>query len=126
MHFFDLSIQKNFTMGRRRLQFRVDAINAFNHPVFKFGRDSDNGEIFALPNEALISTADFNAWADFNRRPRAGTPEGDALRAQVDQIVLAGRMPGTAVLRPTSSGSPCPRAFIRPTRTSSTSRRPRG
>ena len=79
MHFFDLSIQKNFNLAsrQRRLQLRVDAINAFNHPVFKAGRDSDNGEIFALPAEGLLSTAQFNAWADFNGRPRAGTPAGD-------------------------------------------------
>ena len=50
--FFDVSLQKNFGIGgnaRRRFQVRVDAINVFNHPVFKFGRDADNGEIFALP-----------------------------------------------------------------------------
>jgi hypothetical protein len=101
--FLDLSIQKNFEMGRggkRRLQLRIDAINVLNHPVFKFGRDADNGEIFALPNEALLSTAEFNAWADFNRRPRAGTPAGDAARALADGIVLAGRVPGTTVVRP--------------------------
>jgi hypothetical protein len=112
--FFDLSVQKNFALGkdaRRRLQVRVDAINVLNHPVFKFGRDADNGEIFALPNEALISTADFNGWADFNGKPRAGTPEGDALRARVDQIVLAGRMPGTTVLQPAFFRIPVPQGF---------------
>lgn len=100
--FFDLSLQKNFSMGRkgqRRLQLRVDAINVFNHPIFRAGRDSDNGEIFALPAEGLLSTAQFNAWADFNGKPRAGTAEGDRLRSQADQVVLAGRLPGTQVLR---------------------------
>jgi hypothetical protein len=113
-HFFDLSVQKNFALGKdakRRFQVRVDAINVLNHPVFNFGRDADNGEIFALPNEALISTADFNAWADFNGKPRAGTPQGDALRALVDQIVLAGRMPGTTVLQPAFFMIPVPQGF---------------
>jgi Carboxypeptidase regulatory-like domain len=112
--FFDLSVQKNFAIGshgKRKLQLRVDAINALNHPVFKFGRDADNGEIFALPNEALISTADFNAWADFNQKPRAGTPAGDALRALADQIVLAGRVPGTTVLQPAFYSVPVPQGF---------------
>ena len=99
--FLDLSLQKNFEMGgKRRLQLRVDAINVLNHPVFKFGRDADNGEIFAFPNEALLTTAEYNAWADFNRRPRAGTPEGDALRGIADGIVVSGRLPGTTVLVP--------------------------
>jgi len=101
--FFDLSVQKNFavgTRGRQRLQLRVDMINAFNHPVFRFGRDSDNGEIFALPAEGLLNLAQFNAWAAFNGKPLAGTPAGDQLRALVDQIITGGRMPGTTVLRP--------------------------
>jgi hypothetical protein len=103
MHFLDLSIQKNFSLGasgRRRFQLRVDAINALNHPVFKFGRDSDNGEVFTIPAEGVLSTAQFNAWADFNNRPRAGTPEGNALRAIADQIVTSARLPGTQVLPP--------------------------
>jgi carboxypeptidase family protein len=102
-HFLDLSLQKNFALGRnrqRRLQLRVDAINALNHPVFKFGRDSDNGEIFALPAEGTLSTAQFNAWADFNGKPRIGTPQGDALKALSDQIITAARVPGTQVLPP--------------------------
>jgi hypothetical protein len=98
--FLDLSFQKNFGLGdrKRRLQLRVDFINALNHPVFKFGRDSDNGEIFAAPAEGVLTTAQFNAWADFNGRPRAGTVEGDQLRGLADQIVQNGRIPGTQVL----------------------------
>jgi carboxypeptidase family protein len=110
--FFDLSIQKNFGLGKtRRLQIRVDAINVFNHPVFKFGRDSDNGEIFALPAEGVLSTAQFNAWADFNNKPRAGTAEGDRLRALADQVVINGRMPGSQVLRPDFFHVPLPEGF---------------
>jgi hypothetical protein len=112
MQFLDLSIQKNFSLsGQRRFQLRVDAINALNHPVFKMGRDSDNGEIFALPAEGLLSLAQFNAWADFNNRPRAGTAAGDALRAQVDQIILSSRVPGTQVLPPDFFRVPLPEGF---------------
>jgi hypothetical protein len=113
-HTLDLSIQKNFSLGKegkRRLQLRVDAINVLNHPFFRFGRDSDNGEIFTTPNGGLISTADFNAWADFNRRPRAGTPAGDALRRLVDQIVIGNRIPGTLVLNPAFFSVPVPQGF---------------
>ena len=112
--FFDLSLQKNFGLGkdqRRRVQIRVDAINVFNHAVFKFGRDSDNGEIFALPAEGLLSTAQFNAWADFNGKPRAGTAEGDRLRALADQVVINGRVPGLQVLRADFYHVPVPEGF---------------
>jgi outer membrane receptor protein involved in Fe transport len=112
--FLDLSLQKNFSVGaagRRRLQLRVDAINVLNHPVFKFGRDSDNGEIFALPAEGLLTTAQFNAWADFNAKPRSGTPQGDALKAIVDQIVVGARLPGTTVLQSDFFHIPVPEGF---------------
>ena len=112
--FLDLSVQKNFAIGRngrRRFQLRVDAINALNHPVFKFGRDSDNGEIFALPAEGLLNTAQFNAWADFNQKPRAGTAEGDRLRALADQVVASGRLPGSLVLRRVFFRIPLPEGF---------------
>jgi hypothetical protein len=112
--FLDLSLQKNFVTGdggRRRFQIRVDAINVLNHPVFMFGRDADNGEIFALPAEGLLTTAQFNAWADFNGKPRAGTPAGDALRALADQIIISGRIPGTLTLQPDFFHIPVPEGF---------------
>ena len=111
--FFDLSIQKNFLFanGKRRLQLRVDAINLFNHAVFKAGRDSDNGEIFTLPAEGLLSTAQYNAWADFNGKPRAGTAEGDRLKALSDQIIVAGRLPNSQVLQADFFSIPVPEGF---------------
>ena len=40
----DFSIQKNFALGeRRRLQFRVDLVNAFNHPVFRVQPNNGGG-----------------------------------------------------------------------------------
>ncbi|MPZ19796.1 MAG: hypothetical protein GEV06_18040 [Luteitalea sp.] len=110
--FFDFSIQKNFGLGgNRRLQLRVDLINAFNHPVFKFGRDSDNGEVFTLPAEGLLTEEQFNAWADFNGQPQAGTPEGDRLRGRADEIITSGLVPGTEVLRPDFFSIPVPEGF---------------
>ncbi len=40
----DMSIQKNFKMGeKRRVQFRVDALNALNHPVFRTAANVGGG-----------------------------------------------------------------------------------
>ena len=53
-HTFDMALKKDFALdpdAKRRLEFRVDFINAFNHPFFRMGRLEDSGEIFALPNE---------------------------------------------------------------------------
>jgi hypothetical protein len=67
----------------------VDAINAFNHPIFQFGRDSDNGEIFAAPSEALISNANYDSWVNFSpgTRPARSTPAGAALLAQINAMI---------------------------------------
>jgi hypothetical protein len=102
--FLDLSIQKNFPLGRdgrRRLQFRVDAINAFNHPVFRTGRLEDAGEIFTTPTEANITTGEYDTWARFSStRPARTTPEGAALLTQINAILAGSRVAATNTLRP--------------------------
>jgi hypothetical protein len=98
--FLDLSIQKNFSLGEtRRLQFRMDFINAFNHPIFRTGRLEDSGEIFTLPNEANISNGEYDAWAAaVAGRPARSTAAGAALLTQINQMITSARVPGTQVL----------------------------
>src|SRR5205085_8197738 len=101
--YFDLSVQKNFPMpfiggkdGRRKINFRVDALNVLNHPVFQWNNlgntpvgmgtaptEFNGNECIADPAAALtacgtvatqqrgsvISTAEYDAWANFNGRP---------------------------------------------------------
>ncbi|MBI4902988.1 MAG: TonB-dependent receptor [Acidobacteria bacterium] len=114
--FFDMSVQKNFQLGKdgkRRLQFRVDAINAFNHPIFRTGRLEDSGEIFTLPNEAAISNAEYDAWAAFTPgRPARGTTQGAALLAQINQMITGARVPGTQVLPRDFFRVPLPQGFF--------------
>ncbi|HEU4391402.1 MAG TPA: TonB-dependent receptor [Blastocatellia bacterium] len=112
----DLSIAKNFRLTERtRLQLRVDFINAFNHPIFQFGRDSDNGEIFASPSEALISNGEYDAWATFNGRPPRSTPAGAALLLQINNMIRGfntNPVPGGAVVLPRDFFSvPVPQGF---------------
>ncbi|MEK7408000.1 MAG: carboxypeptidase regulatory-like domain-containing protein [Acidobacteriota bacterium] len=114
--FLDLSVQKNFSLGResrRRLQFRVDLINALNHPVFRTGRLEDAGEIFALPGEGLITNAEYDAWARAaSGRPGRTTPEGAAALAQINAIVADNRVPGTQTLRRDFFRVPLPEGFF--------------
>jgi hypothetical protein len=102
--FLDLSIQKNFPIGKegkRRLQVRIDAINAFNHPIFRIGRLEDAGEIFAAPNEGLLTNAEYDAWRNFDptNRPARTTAAGAALMTRINQTVINNRIPGTQSLR---------------------------
>ncbi len=97
----DLAVQKNFYLGKdkkRRLQIRVDAINALNHPIFRSLRDSDSGNIFGYPSEAVLSSAEYNAWATFNGLPLVGTPQGNVLKGISDSLITGNRVPGTVGL----------------------------
>ncbi|MCI0665692.1 MAG: TonB-dependent receptor [Acidobacteria bacterium] len=102
--FFDLSVQKNFPIGKdgkRRLQLRVDAINVLNHPIFRTGTLEDAGEIFAAPNEANISNAEYDAWAAAAPgRPLRSTPAGAQQLVQINGILIANRIPNTQSIRP--------------------------
>lgn len=89
-YLFDISVQKNWELSERsRLQVRVDAINVFNHPIFQFGRDSDNGEIFAAPSENTINNSEYDAWAAYSpgTRPARSTPAGALLFAQINAMI---------------------------------------
>ena len=90
IHLFDMSVQKNWQLNERtRLQVRADAINLFNHPIFQFGRDSDNGEIFAAPSENTISNSEYDSWVNFSSgtRPARSTTAGAALLAQINALI---------------------------------------
>jgi hypothetical protein len=73
--YFDLSFQKNFSLpflggeGRRYLQLRVDLLNAFNHPNFRFVNTGNTPPGFGtLPNETTLSLAEYNAYLTANGR----------------------------------------------------------
>lgn len=115
--FLDLSLKKDFPVGkegRRRFEVRVDFINAFNHPIFRMGRLEDSGEIFALPNEATITNAEYDAWRNFDQanRPARTTPAGAARLAQINALVTGNRVAGTQVLPRDFFRVPLPDGFF--------------
>lgn len=113
--FLDLSVQKNFSLGRetrRRLQFRVDLINALNHPVFRTGRLEDAGEIFAAPSESLISNSEYDTWSAFAvGRPARSAPPGAAMLTQINSMISGNYLPGTQSLPRDFFRLPLPAGF---------------
>jgi Carboxypeptidase regulatory-like domain len=111
--FFDFSLQKDFPLdkliggeGRRKLQFRVDLLNAFNHPIFQLNNLGNTpfglgtfpteitGEVFGGLAQP-ITAVEYDAWAAFNGQPRSTTTEGAAqlatIRSQVNGVRLPAR-----------------------------------
>ena len=73
-HQFDVSVLKNFRLGKdssKRLQIRMDLINALNHPVFSIAPSSGTAadDYGRLPDETDISPQAYNAWAAANNQP---------------------------------------------------------
>jgi hypothetical protein len=98
--YIDLSFQKDFWIGpgRRRIQFRVDMINAFNHPNFRTVPGDSGTDLFgAAPTETPITASEYDSWAKANGRPPSSTPQGQALMMQVQQIAIGSRLPSGAL-----------------------------
>jgi hypothetical protein len=100
-NYFDLDIQKNFPVGRggkKRLQLRVDLLNALNHPNFRTVPNNTGTDLFgSAPNEGLITTSEYDAWARANGRPLSSTTEGAAVIQQIQQLVTGNRLPSGAL-----------------------------
>jgi hypothetical protein len=91
--FVDFTVQKSFTLpyigdeGRRKINFRVDLINAFNHPTFRYVNTGNTPPGFGgLPNEALLVANDITAW-------QAANPGQTANLAQVNALLDSSRLP---------------------------------
>ncbi len=96
--YFDLSVQKTWTLGflggegRRKLNFRVDFLNAFNHPVFRLVNTGNTPPGFGtLPSDQPITLAEYNSWAAFNGLPNATGATDPALLA-VQNLTINNRL----------------------------------
>jgi hypothetical protein len=111
--YFDLSIQKSFRLGegKRRLQFRVDALNAFNHPVFQVYPNNGGGADFmGAPSTATLSTASYNSWATANGQPLQSTAAGATIYNNILAMVNAQKS-ASGVLPPAFYTIPLPNDF---------------
>jgi len=89
--FFDFSVQKNFRLGeKRRLQFRVDLLNAFNHPTFAvYPNNAGGADFIGAPSTATLTTAAYNTWATANNQPLQSTTAGAAIYNGIVNMVNA-------------------------------------
>jgi hypothetical protein len=118
--YFDASIQKSFPFpfgwsadGKRRVQFRVDMLNAFNHPNFQVtsGTLSAANDFMGAPNEGTITlntttgvktftpitNAEYDTWATFNGQPLSTTTAGAQQLAAIRQTVNGQRLSSGAL-----------------------------
>jgi hypothetical protein len=96
---FDAAIYKDFGIGEnRRIQFRADLLNAFNHPVFRVYPNNAGGtDLFNnAPSTTALSAADYNTWATANNKLLSSTTGGTAMLNQINAMVNTYRAGGTA------------------------------
>ena len=111
--FFDGSIQKSFRLGegKRRLQFRVDALNAFNHPTFAvYPNNAGGADFMGAPSTATLTTANYNSWAAANNQPQTTTAAGTTIYNNIVSMVNAQKN-ANGVLPPTFYSIPLPTGF---------------
>lgn len=94
--YFDFTLQKNFAIGKdskRRLNFRVDLLNAFNHPNFRLTpTGSSAGSSFGgVPTEIDLTQNELNGWL-------AANPGRTATLAGVNAILAGVRQNGALPL----------------------------
>lgn len=129
--FFDASIQKNFPFpgkwgadGTRRIQFRVDALNVFNHPNWQVSSGNAGPDWMAAPNEGTItlntttgvttftpiSASEYDTWAKINSQPLSNTSSGKSQLSAIQQMINSQR--GASGALPTTFWSvPIPQQF---------------
>jgi hypothetical protein len=116
--FFDASLQKNFPFpgkwgadGTRRIQFRVDALNVFNHPNWQVSSGNAGPDWMAAPNEGTITlntttgvrtvtpitAAEYDTWAKINSQPLSTTSAGQSQFSAIQQMINSQRQPSGAL-----------------------------
>jgi hypothetical protein len=86
--YFDFSLQKSFNLpyigneGRRRINFRIDLLNAFNHPIFRLQPAGANNTFGGVPTETDLTPNEIAAWNTAN--------PGNATTATFVNGILAG------------------------------------
>jgi hypothetical protein len=98
---FDASVQKNIILGeggKLRLQIRVDALNALNHPTLAVYPNNGGGADFmGAPSTSTLATSAYNTWATANNQPLYSTTAGAAIYNNIVAMVNAQKTSGGAL-----------------------------
>lgn len=118
----DLSVQKNFQISERwRVQLRVDAINALNHPLFRppvlneGGAGANGIDVFGGNlNAGRLSVADYNNWVKFDPMQRGAQVQtlSDPPIKAINDRVDAQRGPLPPALKGPNLVGPLPSNFF--------------
>ncbi|MFL6255772.1 MAG: carboxypeptidase regulatory-like domain-containing protein [Pyrinomonadaceae bacterium] len=111
--YFDFALSKDFPWPfagneKRRINFRVDLLNAFNHPNFRFLNTGNTPPGFGtfpteITTEAVggvlqpITAAEYNIWATANNQPLSTTTTGAQQLQAIRNTVNAVRLPSGAL-----------------------------
>ncbi|MDR3699126.1 MAG: carboxypeptidase-like regulatory domain-containing protein [Candidatus Sulfopaludibacter sp.] len=108
----DLSLQKNFSISERfRLQFRVDALNALNHPIFTvYPNNAGGADFMGAPSTANLTTTAYNTWAAANGQPLQNTAAGAAIYSGIVSMIN-GQKSSTGALPANFYTTPLPANF---------------
>ena len=118
--YFDFSMQKSFPLpfisaeGRRRIQLRVDLLNAFNRSNFRFSNTNSGGAsgfTTGVPNESDFTQAELNAFL-------AANPGSTATLAQVNGLLTTARQANGGRLPLGFFSVPVPEGFATKTQNS--------
>ena len=95
--YFDFSISKDLPFfgkeGRRRINLRVDLLNAFNHPNFRYNNTGNTPfGMGTFPSETTINSTEFATWQAFSPSTRSSVT-----LAAVQNLVNATRTPSGAL-----------------------------
>ncbi len=73
--YFDFSISKDLPLGKegkRRINLRVDLLNAFNHPNFRYNNTGNTPfGMGTFPSETTINATEFATWQAFSPSTRS-------------------------------------------------------
>ncbi|HVE58475.1 MAG TPA: carboxypeptidase-like regulatory domain-containing protein [Pyrinomonadaceae bacterium] len=94
--FFDFSLQKSFNLpyigneGKRRINFRMDLLNAFNHPIFRLSPAGSGNTFGGVPTETNFTQNEVDQW-------NAANPGRNVTLTQVNNFLTTQRLPTGAL-----------------------------
>jgi hypothetical protein len=111
----DMSVQKNWSIGeKRKIQFRVDALNVLNHPVFRLAPNVGGGtDVFQnYPSFAWTTSTLQSAFSTWMNAYTGANPKPTAADLAAFQQMILSQQNGSGTLPSNFYTVPLPKSFI--------------